>query len=425
MSDKKSFIYKLDKSVVLTVLGVLALFGGAIMATLIAPQMAESSWVDPASPYQKQMYEVADTQLYISNQGTEDARDLQLVYHLQQGHSLLAFEDSKTLHIVAPADLENYITREGDEDLKLTSDLLLLREPTPASDNKAFDGVAAANQMKQALQAKETGSLRLDYQILELYRPEEKEAFSIARTDGVIEDWVDENFTILDPELRQDYHSDPGVIFVSNPVEYKVRTYTFGGTEGWRYDPEGEPIANLEELTGNKYGFLSRKTLIDLGEDIYRIEGCWYCHTDQTRTLIQDCVLNGSENEPAPPSTANEYVYNRVSFPSTRRIGPDMSRVGVKRPSRDWHKAHFWAPKTESPGSLMPRFQHFFDDDPRGTSRSAFGVPNYKFEAIYQYLMTKGTRITAPTEAWWLGRDPVDTKAIIEGRLDPTQVRAE
>lgn len=64
----------------------------------------------------------------------------------------------------------------------------------------------------------------------------------------------------------------------------------------------------------------------------------------------------------------------------------------------------------------MPSFRHFFDNDPRGIARTGVGIPNHQFEAIYQYLMTKGTRITPPTQAWWLGKDPVDTKAIIEGR---------
>ena len=64
----------------------------------------------------------------------------------------------------------------------------------------------------------------------------------------------------------------------------------------------------------------------------------------------------------------------------------------------------------------MPSFRHFFDFDPRGTSSILPGVPNYRFEAIYQYLMTKGTRITPPNQAWWLGKDPVKTKEIIEGQ---------
>ena len=149
---------------------------------------------------------------------------------------------------------------------------------------------------------------------------------------------------------------------------------------------------------------------------MYQIEGCWYCHTDQTRTLVQDLVLNGSDSFPSPPSSANEYIYQEVTFPGTKRNGPDLSRTGIKRPSRDWHKAHFWAPKTQSKGSIMPAFRHFFDFDPRGTGRKTVGVPNYKFEAIFQYLMTKGTRITPPTEAWWIGKDPVHTLEIIEGR---------
>jgi cytochrome c oxidase cbb3-type subunit 2 len=64
----------------------------------------------------------------------------------------------------------------------------------------------------------------------------------------------------------------------------------------------------------------------------------------------------------------------------------------------------------------MPAFQHFFDDDPRGVTKGEAGVPNRQFEAIYQYLMTKGTRITPPTEAWWLGKDPINTIEIIEGK---------
>jgi cytochrome c oxidase cbb3-type subunit 2 len=127
-------------------------------------------------------------------------------------------------------------------------------------------------------------------------------------------------------------------------------------------------------------------------------------------------VLNGSAEYPAPPSSANEYIYQKITFPGTKRNGPDLSRVGVKRPGRDWHKGHFWSPKTASLGSIMPSFKHFFDNDPRGTSSAQIGIPNYKFESVYQYLMTKGTRITPPTEAWWLGKDPIDTKAIIEGR---------
>src|SRR3546814_5781918 len=45
---------------------------------------------------------------------------------------------------------------------------------------------------------------------------------------------------------------------------------------------------------------------------------------------------------------------------STRRIGPDLSRVGLKY-SDEWHLAHFWDPRMVVPDSIMPRFAKLFD----------------------------------------------------------------
>ena len=251
------------------------------------------------------------------------------------------------------------------------------------------------------------------FQILELYDTHLKEAFSTSATEGALEDFAEGQFVLIDSESEDKKSDIRGHLYIKNPVEYRVREIEVPTGKGYRYSENGRPIGSVEEL--RKMGFWSRKDLIHQGERIYAIEGCWYCHTDQTRTLVQDVVLNGSDAYPAPPSTASEYIYQEVTFPGTRRIGPDLSRTGVKRPSRDWHKSHFWAPKTASPGSIMPSFQHFFDDDPRGTPGAKIGVPNLKFEAIYQYMMTKGTRLTPPSKAWWLGKDPVNTKEIIDG----------
>ncbi len=418
MSDSpKKFFYNIEKSAVITFIGIVLLFSGAVGVTLIAPSYVDPTWTSPTSPYQVQMYEVSDPNLYISSTETRGA-DLQFVYHLKKNYTLSAFQESESIRIMAPKELEKYVTRVNDKQLKLTSELLMLRKPTG-------DQTANAEQMRKSLQSEwvaknpdwEKGiKPKPDFQIFELFAVKDDEAFSVAPKDSMVENWVDQNFIILDEKPFQKYHTDQGVIFVSNPVEFRVSEYVFGGAKGYRYDPSGQPVKNLQELQGHAMGFRSRKELIEIGEHIYAIEGCWYCHTDQTRTLVQDVVMNGSDSYPAPPSSANEYIYQKITFPGTKRNGPDISRVGVKRPSRDWHKGHFWAPKTASAGSIMPAFQHFFDNDPRGTSKNLTGIPNYRFEAIYQYLMTKGTRITPPTQAWWLGKDPIKTKEIIEGQ---------
>lgn len=413
MNEEKPFMHKVETSALMTVLGVILFFSMSILVILIAPQYIDPSWTQPTNPYQVQMYEVADPNFYISSSGS----DQQAVHHLKAGFSLLAFQESELVRIITPPELEKYVTRYGDAELKLTSRLLLLRDPEVSKKEQA-DNLQKSLKEKWEKENPDTKAekSRPLYDILELYIPEGSEAFSVAPSDTILENWVDSSFTILDDDGKHSYHRDPGVIYISNPQEYRISYYKFGSQEGWKYDPKGKKVENVQELESHPLAFRSRKELIQQGEHIYAIEGCWYCHTDQTRTLIQDVVLNGSDSYPAPPSSANEYIYQRITFPGTRRIGPDISRVGIKRPSRDWHKAHFWSPKTSSPGSIMPPFQHFFDADPRGNVKYVMGIPNVQFEAIFQYLMTKGTRITPPTEAWWLGKDPIKTKEIIEGR---------
>ncbi|MDP1836466.1 MAG: cbb3-type cytochrome c oxidase subunit II [Chlamydiales bacterium] len=414
--NNKAHVYRIETSAILTISGIALLFLSSILATVLAPNMLDPSWTQSSSHFQVQMHEVSDPNLYIAR-AVPGSPHLDYVYHLKDGFTLMAFKESETLRILAPIELEHYVTRLGDKQLKLTSHLLLLRQPTT-------ERAEEAEKLRKTLQDKwekdhpnwkEKDIARADYSILELFDPKLKEAFSLSRVEGVLDDYVDTDFVLLE-EPTQDYQKDPGVIYVDSPAEYRIKRFTLGSSKGFRYDPTGQPVKDLTELTSNELGFISRKDLIATGERIFAQEGCWYCHTDQSRTLIQDSVLNGSESFAAPPSSGNEYIYQNVTFPGTRRIGPDLARVGVKRPSRDWNKSHFWQPRTESPGSIMPSFRHFFDDDPRGQSKSQIGIPNYRFEAIFQYMMTKGTRITPPTKAWWLGKDPLKTTEIIEGK---------
>lgn len=410
-SEKEPWIKRLDKSAILTIFGVILLFIGAIAVTLIAPRYVDKSWTSPTSTYQVQMYTVSDPNVFIST--TQSGGDeIQLVYRLEEGVTLLAFRESEMTRIVAPPDLAPYVTKYEDPTLKLTPRVLLLRQGERSSNTVAQRRAELQKQWSE--DHPEERSQLPGFTILELYDPGLKEAFAIANTDGIIEDWVDRNFLILDSGKPVPYDTSRGAIYVANPIEYRVRPFTAGRIKGIRFDPEGDQVGSIDTLKESSLGFLSRGELIALGESIYRAEGCWYCHTDQSRTLVEDCVLNGSDQFPAPPSSANEYIFQGVTMPGTRRIGPDLSRVAIKRPSRDWHLSHFWSPKTKSPGSIMPAFRHFFDNDPRGSRHNPYGVPNWRFEAIFQYLMTKGSRITPPTQAWWLGKDPVNVLGILD-----------
>jgi cytochrome c oxidase cbb3-type subunit II len=416
MSEKNgNFLHQLDKSAVFTVLGIILLFSASVMVILIAPTYVDPTWTEPTSSYQVQMYEVSDPNVYIGTTH-RGSSDLQSLYNIQEGFTLLAFQESEGVRILAPPELSKFVTRVSDPVVKLTSKLLMLRKPQSAVITEAETARKNLQEQweKDHPEWKQLNIPKPDYEILELYRPAGKTAFGLASTETLVENWVDAGqFVVVDEAPHYDVSN--GTIFVHNPREFRLRQFQFGGESSWHYDPEGEPIKNFEALKSHPLNFKSRRELIQEGEHLFAVEGCWYCHTDQTRTLIQDVVLNGSASYPAPPSSANEYIYQHITFPGTKRNGPDLSRVGIKRPSRDWHRGHFWSPKTASAGSIMPAFRHFFDNDPSGMT-PAGQIPNYKFEAIFQYLMTKGTRITAPTQAWWLGKDPINTKAIIEGK---------
>lgn len=90
------------------------------------------------------------------------------------------------------------------------------------------------------------------------------------------------------------------------------------------------------------------------GRETYIAEGCWYCHSQFVRPIA------GESRRWGPVAQAGEYAFDLPHMFSTRRIGPDLSRVGLKY-GDDWHLAHFWNPRMVVTDSIMPRFTQFFD----------------------------------------------------------------
>jgi cytochrome c oxidase cbb3-type subunit 2 len=105
----------------------------------------------------------------------------------------------------------------------------------------------------------------------------------------------------------------------------------------------------------------AQAALILKGRAIYVSEGCWYCHTQQTRTIEVDTIRSGWRGERSPVSTPDEFVYDAPHLFGTRRIGPDLSRVGGKY-DRQWHLAHFRDARSLVPGSVMPPFPWIAND---------------------------------------------------------------
>jgi cytochrome c oxidase cbb3-type subunit I/II len=93
------------------------------------------------------------------------------------------------------------------------------------------------------------------------------------------------------------------------------------------------------------------------GRAVYAREGCAYCHTQQIRYTDADIDRFGL------PTLAWETQFDYPQLFGTRRIGPDLSRVGSVR-SEDWNYAHLFAPRSVVPLSIMPAYEWLFDGTP-------------------------------------------------------------
>ena len=112
------------------------------------------------------------------------------------------------------------------------------------------------------------------------------------------------------------------------------------------------------------------------GRAIYVREGCWYCHTQQTRTLLSDVKRSGWRGVDSPVSTPDEFVYDDPHLFGTKRTGPDLSRVGGKYDTQ-WHRTHFRNPRDLVVGSVMPPFPWIVNNEE-------------EFQSLVSYIQTLG-----------------------------------
>ena len=87
------------------------------------------------------------------------------------------------------------------------------------------------------------------------------------------------------------------------------------------------PLVN-EEMWSPGTNIVHNYTAQELrGIEIYKREGCVYCHTQQIRNLDSDQIRYGWKLVHAPVSESWEYTNDEYSFLGTKRTGPDLSRL--------------------------------------------------------------------------------------------------
>jgi cytochrome c oxidase cbb3-type subunit II len=109
------------------------------------------------------------------------------------------------------------------------------------------------------------------------------------------------------------------------------------------------PLFTIETTVEHVKGVRPYSPLEARGRDIYVREGCYTCHSQQVRALRDEVERYGHY------SIAAESMYDHPFQWGSKRIGPDLARVGGKY-SSEWHYAHLTNAQSVVPESLMPHY---------------------------------------------------------------------
>ena len=121
---------------------------------------------------------------------------------------------------------------------------------------------------------------------------------------------------------------------------------------------------------------------LELGRQVYIENGCLYCHSQQIRPepFGADIARGWGPRRTTP----TDYIYDKPHLLGTSRTGPDLTNIGARQPSAEWHHRHLYWPPSTSPGSIMPSFRFLYE------TRKIVGEPSDRrivdFEGVPEHL---------------------------------------
>jgi cytochrome c oxidase cbb3-type subunit 2 len=121
------------------------------------------------------------------------------------------------------------------------------------------------------------------------------------------------------------------------------------------------------------------------GERVFIAEGCIACHTQQVRSVAMDRVWGERPGIPADYATATrqDVWHNATTLMGTERTGPDLTNIGLRQPSREWHYLHLFAPRRVVPASIMPSYPWLFRQE------GGKVVPTQEAQDLVAYLLSR------------------------------------
>jgi cytochrome c oxidase cbb3-type subunit 2 len=114
--------------------------------------------------------------------------------------------------------------------------------------------------------------------------------------------------------------------------------------------------------TGQPYPAM-RPGLARQGEQIYRANGCFYCHSEQVRPkgFGSDVQRGWGARAGKVQSVDQDYLYDRPVMLGTQRVGPDLANIGARQTNETALLLHLYNPQAVMPGSVMPPYRFLFE----------------------------------------------------------------
>jgi len=116
------------------------------------------------------------------------------------------------------------------------------------------------------------------------------------------------------------------------------------------------------QMTGNLYPAM-RSGLARQGEQVYKANGCVYCHSQQVRPLgFGSDVERGWGARPGRVQSVNQdYLYDEPAMVGNQRVGPDLSNYGLRQTNASFIYQHLYCATDTMPGSVMPPYRFLFE----------------------------------------------------------------
>ncbi|MDB6020976.1 MAG: cytochrome-c oxidase [Pedosphaera sp.] len=125
-------------------------------------------------------------------------------------------------------------------------------------------------------------------------------------------------------------------------------------------------IGNQNQVEIQSTGVLypsMRPGLARQGEQIYRANGCNYCHTQQVRRkgFGADVERNWGGRAGVVQSINEDYLYDRPVMLGSQRIGPDLTNIGLRQTNEMLLMLQLYNPQALMSKSIMPPFRFLFE----------------------------------------------------------------